>query len=54
MFDQDTGGAIRGTQRVDLYFGAGAAATSEAGYMNRQGKLYFLFLKKPSGESTRE
>jgi len=54
VLNQDTGGAIRGTQRVDLYFGAGAAATSEAGYMNRQGKLYFLFLKKPSGESTRE
>jgi membrane-bound lytic murein transglycosylase A len=54
VLNQDTGGAIRGTQRVDLYFGAGEPATSEAGYMNRQGKLYFLFLKKPSGESKKE
>jgi membrane-bound lytic murein transglycosylase A len=45
VLNQDTGGAIRGPQRVDLYFGAGAAAEGPAGYMNRPGKLYFLALK---------
>ncbi|HXV78640.1 MAG TPA: MltA domain-containing protein, partial [Candidatus Binatia bacterium] len=45
VLNQDTGGAIRGPQRVDLYFGTGAEAEGPAGYMNRTGKLYFLSLK---------
>ncbi|MBM4261014.1 MAG: transglycosylase [Deltaproteobacteria bacterium] len=45
MLNQDTGGAIRGLQRGDIYFGGGAAAGAQAGYMNRQGKLFFLVLK---------
>lgn len=45
VLNQDTGGAIRGPQRVDLYFGTGAEAEGLAGYMNRTGKLYFLSLK---------
>lgn len=45
VLNQDTGGAIRGLQRADVYFGAGAQAAALAGYMNRQGKLYFLILK---------
>jgi membrane-bound lytic murein transglycosylase A len=45
--NQDTGGAIRGLQRADLYFGTGAEAGAGAGYMNRPGKLYFLSLKNP-------
>lgn len=48
VLNQDTGGAIRGLQRADLYFGAGLEAEAGAGYMNRPGKLYFLALKKPS------
>jgi membrane-bound lytic murein transglycosylase A len=48
VLNQDTGGAIRGPQRADLYFGTGAEAEAGAGYMNRPGKLYFLSLKSPS------
>ena len=43
--NQDTGGAIRGLQRADIYFGSGDAAASLAGYMNRPGRMYFLILK---------
>jgi membrane-bound lytic murein transglycosylase A len=46
VLNQDTGGAIRGAQRVDLFFGAEAQAAAEAGYMNSRGKLFFLVLKK--------
>jgi membrane-bound lytic murein transglycosylase A len=48
VLNQDTGAAIRGPQRADLYFGTGFEAEAGAGYMNRQGKLYFLSLKSPS------
>jgi len=48
VLNQDTGGAIRGPQRVDLYFGSGAEAGAEAGMMNRPGRLYFLSLKTAS------
>ena len=47
VLNQDTGGAIRGPQRVDLFFGPDAQAGAEAGYMNSAGKLYFLALKNP-------
>ena len=49
VVNQDSGGAIRGTQRADLYFGSGPDAGAAAGYMNRPGKLYFLLLKDSSG-----
>ena len=48
VLNQDTGGAIRGLQRADLYFGTGLEAEAGAGYMNRPGKLFFLSLKNPS------
>ena len=44
VLNQDTGGAIRGLQRGDIFFGGDGAAAGEAGYMNRQGNLYFLML----------
>lgn len=50
VLNQDTGGAIRGPQRVDLYFGTGADAADFAGFMNSPGKLYFVLLKR-SGKS---
>ena len=53
VLNQDTGGAILGPQRVDLYFGSGAEAEAAAGFMNSQGKLYFLSLKGPSGSQPR-
>jgi membrane-bound lytic murein transglycosylase A len=46
MLNQDTGGAIRGPQRADIYFGAGETAATMAGYMNRQGKMFFPVLRK--------
>ncbi|HET9915485.1 MAG TPA: MltA domain-containing protein, partial [Candidatus Binatia bacterium] len=45
VVNQDTGGAIRGLQRADYYFGTGEEAGARAGYMNRPGRLYFLVLK---------
>jgi membrane-bound lytic murein transglycosylase A len=45
VFDQDTGGAIRGTHRVDLFFGEGKAAEQEAGVMKERGQLYYLVPK---------
>ena len=53
VLNQDTGGAILGPRRVDLYFGSGAEAEAAAGFMNSQGKLYFLSLKNPSGSQPR-
>jgi membrane-bound lytic murein transglycosylase A len=45
VLNQDTGGAIRGFQRADLYMGSGDDAGAHAGYMNSPGKIYFLMLK---------
>jgi membrane-bound lytic murein transglycosylase A len=45
VLNQDTGGAIRGHQRADLYFGKGDEAGGLAGYMNSRGKMYFVILK---------
>ncbi len=52
VLNQDSGGAILGFQRVDLFFGTGDQAAAVAGYMNSRGRLYFLLLKK-SGASER-
>jgi len=46
VLNQDTGGAIRGLQRADIYFGTGSEAEGSAGYMNRQGKMFFLILRE--------
>lgn len=45
MLNQDTGGAIRGPGRVDLFWGQGKEAELSAGYMQQEGKLYFLLRK---------
>jgi membrane-bound lytic murein transglycosylase A len=49
VMNQDTGAAIRGPNRVDLYFGTGPVAGEVAGVMKRRGQLYFL-LRKQSAE----
>jgi membrane-bound lytic murein transglycosylase A len=49
VLNQDTGGAIRGFQRADLYMGSGDDAGAHAGYMNSPGKIYFLMLKTAIG-----
>ena len=45
VFDQDTGGAIKGGGRVDLYFGPGEVAAQKAGVMKQDGYLYYLVPK---------
>ncbi|HOX94681.1 MAG TPA: MltA domain-containing protein, partial [Syntrophales bacterium] len=46
VLNQDTGGAIVGPGRVDLFFGTGSEAGAVAGYMKEEGELYFLVMKK--------
>lgn len=46
VLNQDTGGAIKGPGRVDLFWGLGEDAELAAGYMQQEGKLYFLMRKK--------
>ena len=45
VLDQDTGGAIRGPGRVDLFVGTGADAGRQAGLINTGGHLYYLLLR---------
>jgi len=42
VFDHDTGGAIKGGGRLDLFWGSGAAAKQAAGVMKQMGKLYYF------------
>jgi len=46
--NQDTGGAIRGPGRADLFWGNGTYAEIAAGHLKHTGKLYFLVLKSTS------
>jgi membrane-bound lytic murein transglycosylase A len=43
---QDTGGAIQGPGRMDLFCGSGTFAETMAGHLRHPGALYFLMLKK--------
>lgn len=45
VLNQDTGGAIVGPGRVDLFCGGGKEAEATAGTMQQGGELYFLLLK---------
>ncbi len=45
VLNQDTGGAIKGTARADLFCGNNNYAQFTAGHMNKYGKLFFLVLK---------
>jgi membrane-bound lytic murein transglycosylase A len=45
VLNQDTGGAIRGPGRGDLFWGNGSYAELAAGHMQHSGRLYFLVLK---------
>jgi membrane-bound lytic murein transglycosylase A len=42
LIGQDTGGAINGAVRGDIFFGFGEEAEQRAGFMNAQGRLYVL------------
>lgn len=43
MIAQDTGGAIKGAQRADIFFGTGAAAGDAAGTVKDPGRMIVLF-----------
>ncbi|WP_373535984.1 murein transglycosylase A [Microcoleus sp.] len=45
VLDQDTGGAIKGAGRVDVFMGTGNLAGDRAGYINSTGELYYPLLK---------
>ena len=45
VLDQDTGGAIRGPHRVDLFWGTGEDAAQHAGVLKNWGKLFYLVPK---------
>ncbi len=45
VLNQDTGGAIKGPGRADLFCGNGPYAEFTAGHMNTRGQLYLLVLK---------
>jgi len=49
VLNQDTGGAIRGPARADLFCGNGNYAEFTAGHMNIYGKLYFMVLDPDRG-----
>ena len=46
VLNQDTGGAIKGGGRVDLFCGQGPDAELTAGNLQHEGELYFLVRKK--------
>ena len=46
VLNQDTGGAITGPGRVDLFCGRGREAEITAGHLKEEGELYFLILKR--------
>jgi membrane-bound lytic murein transglycosylase A len=46
VMNQDTGGAIKGAGRADLFWGSGEYAQLAAGNMKQEGDLYIL-IKKP-------
>ncbi len=45
VLDQDTGSAIRGLNRVDIFMGTGAIAQERAGLITSTGTLYYLLLR---------
>lgn len=46
VLNQDTGGAIRGSDRADLFWGRGEVAAERAGLMKQPGALFFLVPKQ--------
>ena len=52
VLPQDTGAAIKGAGRADLFWGNGHYAETAAGNMKEQGQLYFLVKKNASGNTT--
>jgi membrane-bound lytic murein transglycosylase A len=46
VVNQDSGGAIKGAGRVDIFWGSGPYAEMTAGHLRHEGDLYLL-IKKP-------
>ncbi len=46
VLDQDTGSAIKGAGRVDIFLGSGEVAGERAGLINGKGNLFYLLLKE--------
>jgi len=46
VLNQDTGGAIKGAGRVDIFWGSGLYAEVAAAHLQHPGNLYFLVLKQ--------
>lgn len=44
VLNQDTGGAIQGAGRVDIFVGSGFTAGEQAGRINTEGQLFYLLL----------
>ena len=49
VVSQDTGGAIKGPVRGDVFWGTGNAAGSRAGVMNARGRDYLLLPRQVAG-----
>jgi membrane-bound lytic murein transglycosylase A len=49
VVSQDTGGAIRGPGRADIFWGNGPYAEVAAGHMRQRGNLYLMILKSEDG-----
>jgi membrane-bound lytic murein transglycosylase A len=47
VFNHDSGSAIKGPGRVDLYWGSGVQAEAAAGRLKHEGSLFFL-IKRPA------
>lgn len=54
VVNQDSGAAIKGSGRVDLFYGSDGYAEKAAGVMKQPGKLYFLILKSMATEPTED
>jgi 3D (Asp-Asp-Asp) domain-containing protein len=50
-FNHDKGGAIRGPGRVDIFWGTGARAGREAGFVSEAGRLYVLVCGAPAART---
>jgi membrane-bound lytic murein transglycosylase A len=51
VLNQDTGGAIQGPGRADLFWGSGAIAEISAGHLQHPGSLLFLVLNEERSRS---
>jgi membrane-bound lytic murein transglycosylase A len=45
ILNQDSGGAIKGAGRADIFWGSGPYAELAAGHLKHEGELYFLMKK---------